>query len=66
MLIAKYLDEIEILKHISHPNVIRIYCVYEDKKSYYLVTELLKGGELFDFIAREKRLSEPLIAQIMH
>lgn len=42
--------EISILKKLDHPNIIKLFEVFEDKDRYYLVTELCKGGELFDEI----------------
>lgn len=35
---------------MSHPNIIRIFRVYETDATLYLVLELVEGGELFDFI----------------
>lgn len=32
----------------QHPNVAKLYSVYEDAVSYHLVMELCTGGELFD------------------
>jgi len=40
--------EISILKKLDHPNILKLYEVFEDDKRYYLVTEECKGGELFD------------------
>jgi calcium-dependent protein kinase len=31
--------EIDILKNLDHPNILRLYEVFEDKKNIYLVTE---------------------------
>jgi len=42
------MDEIEILKTLDHPNVIRFYEVYEDAQFFYLVLEYCQGGDLFD------------------
>ena len=43
-------DEIEILTKLDHPNVLKLYEYFEDKKYVYLITELCKGGELFDLV----------------
>lgn len=32
----------------DHPNIVKMYEFFEDEKRYYLVTEICKGGELFD------------------
>jgi len=52
-------NEINILKEIDHPNIVKMYEFFEDEKRYYLVTEICKGGELFDeVINREKGFTE--------
>lgn len=50
------LREIELLKELDHPNIMKLYEVFEDNGYYYLVGEVYTGGELFDKIARQKRL----------
>jgi len=40
--------EIEILKTVDHPNVVKLMDVYEDERHICLVMELMEGGELFD------------------
>lgn len=44
------MNEIMILRLCDHPNIIKLYEVYESSKFIYIVMELLKGGELFDRI----------------
>lgn len=44
-------DEIEIMRQLDHPHLIRLFATYEDDKNIYLVTELCSGGELFDALA---------------
>jgi len=36
----KFFHEMDILKKLDHPNIIKIYEVFRDAKRYYLVTEL--------------------------
>jgi calcium-dependent protein kinase len=47
---TKFLTEIQILKSLDHPNVLKIFEFYQDKKNYYIIIELCSGGELFDKI----------------
>jgi calcium-dependent protein kinase len=57
--------EITILKKLDHPNILKLYEVFEDEKRYYLVTELCKGGELFDEIVTKVCFSEKEAAAII-
>ena len=45
--LEKFRREIEILKKMDHPNIIKLYEVYESERSLYLVMELCNGGEIF-------------------
>jgi len=58
-------NEINILKNIDHPNIIKMYEFFEDDKRYYLVTEICKGGELFDEILTRGKFSERDAAVLM-
>ncbi|KAJ3445031.1 protein kinase [Anaeramoeba flamelloides] len=42
--------EIAIQKLINHPNVLKIYDVYETETHLFLILEYVSGGELFDYI----------------
>jgi calcium-dependent protein kinase len=50
--------EIDILTNLNHPNIVRLYEVYENKTNIFLVTELCDGRELFDEISSRKKFSE--------
>jgi len=51
-------DEIEILKDMKHPNIIRLYGVFDETAYYYLVTERMRGGELFDRVVSKAYYNE--------
>ncbi|XP_004600822.1 ribosomal protein S6 kinase alpha-2 isoform X3 [Sorex araneus] len=52
-------EEIEILlRYGQHPNIITLKDVYDDGQRVYLVTELMRGGELLDRILRQRCFSE--------
>jgi len=43
-------SEINILKKLSHPNIVRIYEFYETDNYFYLINEFCQGGQLCDYI----------------
>ncbi|KAJ7185580.1 CAMK/CAMKL/GIN4 protein kinase [Mycena filopes] len=51
--------EITMMKLMNHPNIMRIYDVYEGTKELFLVLEYIEGGELFDFLVNRGRLPNP-------
>lgn len=48
--------EIIMMKLMNHPNILRIYDVFEGEHELYLVLEYVEGGELFDFLVNRGRL----------
>ena len=48
--LEKFEREINILINSDHPNIIKIYEVFESQRSLYIVMEECKGGEIFDRI----------------
>jgi calcium-dependent protein kinase len=60
----RFLNEINALKKLDHPNVIKLFEIYEDEDDVYLVQEICKGGELFDYIINQEFLSERQAAVI--
>lgn len=59
------LSELELLKKIDHPNIIKLYEVYESKDRYQVVTELCNGGSIIDFIKTRKVFDENLVKIIL-
>ena len=54
------MDEIEILKNLDHPDIVRITEFYNTENSYYLINEYCKYGELYEQVKNE--FSETQIA----
>lgn len=54
--------EMNILKNLDHPNIIKLYELFQDENQYYLVTEYCSGGELFDKIKNMTQFSEKIAA----
>jgi serine/threonine protein kinase len=49
--------EITMMKLMNHPNIMRIYDIYEGDKELYLILEYVEGGELFDFLVNRGKLA---------
>ncbi|KAK7281059.1 hypothetical protein RIF29_08718 [Crotalaria pallida] len=50
--------EISIMRMVKHPNVLQLYEVLATKTKIYFIIEYAKGGELFNKLANNGRLSE--------
>jgi calcium-dependent protein kinase len=61
----KFLKEIEVLSKLDHPNIIKVYEYFVDKKNFYVINELATGGELFDQISKIQFFNEHDAAHIM-
>lgn len=55
---ASLLMEIEILSQLDHPHIIRLYETFDEGTDFYIVTELVEGGELFDRIVSKAHYTE--------
>ena len=55
---ARLKTEIDLLRAVDHPNIIKLYDIYEDSIFLYLIMEECLGGEFFDRLAvRAKQLN---------
>lgn len=43
-------SELQILEDTNHPNIMRIYELLEDDKFYFIVSEFIRYGELYEYI----------------
>lgn len=58
-------NEIEILKAVSHPNIIKLYEVYQDDNFYYLISEYCSDGDLCSALISAKRIDESIVQKLM-
>ena len=54
-----------MLSKTDHPHIIRVFELLQDDNNFYIVTELVTGGELYDHIIQVKRLNEQQAAEII-
>ena len=57
-------NEIDILKKLSHPNIVKIYEFYISENHYYIITEYCREGELFSYI--KNKYSERQLAVLFY
>jgi serine/threonine protein kinase len=55
---AAIYDEVAIMSSLSHPHIVPLIDFFEEKDCYFLVMELMSGGDLFDRIGKKKSYSE--------
>ena len=60
------LNEIEILKKLDHPKILKIIDFYSKVKKYYIITEYCPEGELFNEIIKVGRFDEGQTAFIIN
>jgi calcium-dependent protein kinase len=60
-------NEINILKRVDHPNIIKIYEFFKDGVNYYIITEFCEEGDLYDKLISmpKSHFSEKLVCFIM-
>jgi len=61
--------EIDIMKQLDHPHIMRLYYTFEDEQCIFIASELCEGGELFNAMIEAGALNEQtavlLFKQIM-
>lgn len=61
----KFEKEIEIMKIMDHPNIVKAFEFFEDKKKFFIVLEHCANGELLSDAAKQKKYTECDAALIM-
>merc|ERR1719343_855684 len=56
--VDRFQREIECLKHLDHPGIVRVFETFREQKQIYVVMELCTGGELTSKIKDAKRFTE--------
>lgn len=62
---ANILKEVQIMRQLDHPNIIKLIEFSESKQYYYIVLEIAPGGELFHQIVRLTYFSEELSRHVI-
>ena len=62
---TKFLDEIEILKNLEHPNIMKIYECFNDKENVYIVSEYCDEGDLLGKMEKLGKLNQIVVKLLM-
>ena len=62
---ANILKEVQIMRNLDHPNIVKLIDFSESRQYYYIVLELCPGGELFHQIVRLTYFSEELSRHVI-
>ena len=54
--INSFRNEVSCMYQLRHPNIMRLHHYYEDPKRYLLITDICRGGDLYECI-KDKRLN---------
>lgn len=58
-------QELDVLLKTDHPNIVRVVALVHDDNNFYIVTELVTGGDLFNHIIKNKVFSEAYAASLI-
>ena len=59
------INQIELLKNLSHPNIIQLYEYFTYQQKIYMVYEYCQGGDLFEYISKLTYLQESQCKEII-
>ena len=59
------LNEVDILKTLDHPNILKIFEYFEDERYYYIVMEYCQDGDLYDLLNSLGKFDEETAAKLM-
>lgn len=59
------INEIRIMRKLDHDHCVKLYDIYESEPHIYLITELVKDGDLFDCIVKNRCFAEHVVKGMM-
>jgi serine/threonine protein kinase len=57
-------EEIEIMRSLNHPNLVKLYEVYEEESAIYIVMEYIEGRTLLELVCNDGKLCREIAAEI--
>lgn len=60
------IEEFDIVKDLDHPNILKMYALFESETHFFLITDLYAGGELYEELEECGRFEEEEAALLMN
>ena len=51
-------SEIEIMKQVSHENIVKLFDIYQTSNNMYIITEYCDGGDLLVELRKRRKIGE--------
>ncbi|MCB1749998.1 MAG: serine/threonine protein kinase, partial [Gammaproteobacteria bacterium] len=64
--LEKFMDEARTLAHFDHPNIVKVYTVFEANNTAYMVMRYEDGLSLGSIYSKRRRLPERLLQHLVH
>ena len=58
-------EEIELLKQLDHPNIVKLFEYFSNNDKYYLITEYCKGGDLSELLFKNNKKFQKQVQHIL-
>mmetsp|Transcript_23813 Transcript_23813/g.30369 ORF Transcript_23813/g.30369 Transcript_23813/m.30369 type:complete len:202 (+) Transcript_23813:997-1602(+) len=55
---SRIMNEVAILQSLNHPNILRLHDFFEESPNFFIVMELMEGGDVFDKIVEKTQYTE--------
>jgi len=66
---SRIMNEVAILQSLNHPNILRLHDFFEESPNFFIVMELMEGGDVFDKIVEKtqytKRDAQELVRSLL-
>jgi len=62
-MLPQFKREVFIMYQLSHPHIVKLHSHFEDETAFFLIMEIMDGGNLFHKLYREKQFYEQQAAQ---
>ena len=62
---SKFLEEGQRLAQFQHPNIVKVFSLFEENNTAYMVMEFLKGKTLLKMVEEAGPLEERLVVQLI-